>query len=207
MKNHLLPLSTVALLAFSCRSSPEAPAERDPKPPPAEISMEDAMVLVMEAAMPGAPHAKLATLVGNWSITGRSRMAKGAPWNEFTADATAQTILDGRFLTMDIRGSQTEGMPQAYRGFAVFGHDNLTGEFTQLYLTNYSTAARRLAGPIEGDSIVMTGTYANPMFGGAEEPAKLTLTLEDDDRFVWREYAWTEDGEEYVSIEVEHARR
>ena len=89
----------------------------DKKSPPDEKAAMEAMA---KYGTPGEFHKKLDPLAGDWTFKASFTMAPGATAFEMTGTATRKWILDGRFLTEDIK---SEGSPFPFHGLGVMGYD------------------------------------------------------------------------------------
>lgn len=83
----------------------------------------------MQMPKPGAEHAWLARLAGQW--VGQEHMAP-SPWNPQPSDATArvtsQMALDGFWLVTDYEQRQNDRV--TFRGHGLLGYDSIKGHYT-----------------------------------------------------------------------------
>jgi hypothetical protein len=62
------------------------------------------MAQMMALGKPGENHKMLADLNGNWNYTVKFIPAPGAPPQESKGTAVRKSILDGRFISMEVSG-------------------------------------------------------------------------------------------------------
>jgi hypothetical protein len=127
----------------------------EPELPPG-WSMQD-MQACMEAGTPGDHHAKLMKLEGTWTGTSEMWMAPDMPSSVTQTKWTAESVLDGRYLSMQVEGEIPRMGPFSGRGLA--GYDNVSGEFVADWVDSMSTGIMRGTGEMSGDGKTLTWEY------------------------------------------------
>ena len=97
---------------------------------------------MMEAMSPGPMHAKLETLIGEWSMAAKYRMSPDAPWEEFSADVEREWVLGRRFVKETVK---SEHWDAPFEGIGVIGYDNVREEYpiwTRGFATSVETPSR-----------------------------------------------------------------
>src|SRR5262245_46680531 len=85
-------------------------------------------------AKPGEEHARMKTLVGEWTTHGVLDMGPTRTTMDGTASITM--ILGDRYLRQEFRGTF---MGSPYEGRGVIGYDNATKEFVSVFIDNQRT--------------------------------------------------------------------
>jgi hypothetical protein len=106
--------------------------------PKAPTSAEDLAQIVAEAGKPGAEHAKLAPLAGNWTYTGKFWLDPGKPPIESTGTVERHWLLGKRFLGEKVVGTGFDGKP-GFEGLGLLGFDKSQNKYTMTWASNMST--------------------------------------------------------------------
>jgi hypothetical protein len=167
-----------------------------------EGGLDEATVKLMS---PGPMHAHLAPLVGSWDLTTRYRMTPEAPWEESTARAEREWILDGRFVKETV---EAEYMNQPFHGIGFFGYDNVREEYGFVWLDNMVTGMMTASGSSSdgGTTITFEGTNADPMSGEKDAWFRHVLRIVSDDENVFEMYARDPGGGEFQTMEIRATR-
>lgn len=122
----------------------------------ASMSAEEAMERMTEMAAPGAAHAALMARAGTWVVDSKYRMSPDAEWIVGRATVTAKPVLGGRYL-LEEHDMEMLGTPMS--GFLFLGFDNLTQEYTSLWMDTTSTWWVEARGTRGADGVTnMSGT-------------------------------------------------
>ncbi|MCK6481044.1 MAG: DUF1579 domain-containing protein [Planctomycetes bacterium] len=164
MRQRMLALLAATLFAAGCASTKGAEAPRK-EPAPAAAASGEPSAAEMEAwqkAMAlGEEHRRMAAECGEWTAAGKMWMAAGAPPTESTSEATIRMIHGGRFQVMDFRGDFM-GMP--FEGTGITGFDNVTKEYTSVWVDSMNTGTMITRGKATGPGrIELTGSMKDPM--------------------------------------------
>ena len=134
-----------------------APAGQPEMKLPPGWTMED-MTKVMQAGQPGKMHERLAQGAGTWDCKTTMWMAPGSDPMTSAGTTTAAPFMDGRYLKVEMAGEMPGMGP--YRGFGLYGYDNVAGKFTSMWVDNHSTGIMTSTGELSADGKVMTWTYS-----------------------------------------------
>jgi len=159
---------------------------------------------MMELMQPGAKHAKLEPLVGNFTMQGRWRMDADAEWQEIDgAEIEREWILDGRFVQERV---QAEFMGSPFEGMGLIGYDNLREEYTMVWVESMATGIWTSTGQLEGNTIVFEGRNSDAMSGQKEKWTRSVIDLSDAE-LTYKGYAKDRKGNEYLTAEMRSTRR
>lgn len=158
----------------------------------------------MAAGKPGAPHALLAKLAGDWTTVTEMSMAPGAPPMQTAGTATYEAIFEGRFLTQRFK-SDFMGMP--FEGRGLMGYDNTSKEYHSHWIDSMGTMAMFSKGKAGDDAKVISvgGSYSDPMTGGTKE-ARNVITIVDDDSHTMEMFEKDAEGKEHRTIVIKYTR-
>lgn len=132
-------------------------------------------------AAPGAEHAALMKLVGDFTAKHKFNMGKDAPpMPETMGSAHVASLLDGRFLQLQETG---ELMGAPYSAIKTWGYNVETKRYEGTWTYTHSTAIMVLkgSGSDGGKTITCDGSYDTAK--GAEN-FKITLKIVSDDEFI-----------------------
>ena len=130
-------VSAVALAADPPQMSPEQKA------------MMDKMA---KAATPGAPHAMLTKMAGEWSCKVKYQMDPSQPWQESQSTATVTGLMDGRYI-QEVDSGQMGGMP--FNGMGLYGFDNVSGKYVSTWIDNMGTGIMSSVGTADASGKVI----------------------------------------------------
>jgi len=182
MSNRIQPVLAAAIMC-----APLADAEPDERPSLGKQLAEKhiarftdgGMERWQEAMAPGMAHRFLAErLVGEWKTTARI-INMGEPGPEMVWTATAEPILDGRFIEHRSSGEMM-GMPLESR--MIVGYDNVKKLFHATFFDTTSTGVRTLWGNLDrdGDTLTLVGRMNEPMTGEVGKHFLMSWTFNDD---------------------------
>ena len=151
-------------MGYEANQPEMAPADMD-----MGMEMDPAVMMKMmdKMSQPDTDHhAMLKKMVGTWDMTARFMMEPGTEPEVSKGTTVNKLVLGGRQLmgevTMDMNFG---GAKYAMQGISVMGFDKGTNEFQSIWMDTMSTAQMRQSGEMDGDTLVVTGTSKNPMFG------------------------------------------
>jgi hypothetical protein len=192
------------LLAAPIRSvradEPKAPAPKQMSP--AEQQMMEKYV---KAATPGPEHQKLAKLAGKWKLQVTAWMAPGAPPQKSDGTAEFTSVLGGRYLQQEVKGSMA-GEP--FEGRGIEGYDNVTNERFGTWTDSMSTGLLVVRGKCaaEAKKCTFKGTMPDAL-AGKLVPMTETITYTDDDHFSFEMHGPGPGGKNYKMIEIAYSRQ
>jgi len=131
-------------------------------------------------------------------------MAPGTQPMESKGTSDAEMIMGGRFL-QDVVAGDAMGMP--FEGVGLTGYDNTSDEYTFAWIDNMGTGILRGSGKCSagGSVITLEGTM---MWPGVSEPLpfKQVVTVVDDQHQKMEWYVPSEEGEMFVTMELNYTR-
>lgn len=162
-----------------------------------------AMMAAWEKAMtPGPQHTMLMEQAGDWKYTLTYWMPGSGP---STSEGTAkrEAIHGGRALQESMTG---EWMGETFRGMALTGYDNVTGEFWSTWIDNMSTGLALTRGSWDEETKTLTfeGEMPDPM--GGTMMMRIVQKTESADREVSEFYERKGDDPERKSMEIVYER-
>lgn len=122
----------------------------------------DMMAAMAAAGTPGPWHKHLERMIGDWEGTYRMWMSEDAPAMEMPGHAHREWTLDGRFIKETVT---SEGPWGSFLGYGYLGYDNMTQQYTSVWLDNMSTGIWTESGAFDPE----TGIFR--MFGEHRDPA------------------------------------
>ena len=166
-----IALAIAALFVSAAAFAADAPPQMTPE----QKAMMDKMT---KAATPGAQHAMLAKLAGEWACTVKYQMDPSQPWQESQSTATITTLMDGRYI-QEVDAGQMNGMP--FTGMGVYGFDNVSGKYVSTWIDNMGTGIETSVGTADASGKVITyaATMSDPMTGKPTN-SRMVFTLVDD---------------------------
>ncbi len=185
----------VAAVAFAADAPPEMSA--------AQKAMMEKMA---KAATPGAPHAMLTKMAGEWACTVKYQMDPSQGWQESQSTATITSLMDGRYI-QEVDAGQMMGMP--FNGMGVYGFDNVSGKYVATWIDNMGTGIMTSVGTADPSGKVITyiGTMNDPVTGKATKE-RMVATMTDDDHHTFEMYG-TPPGakKEMKMMTIDYARK
>jgi len=159
-----LLLSTAALAA----DAPQMTAEQK--------AMMDKMA---KAATPGAQHANLAKMAGEWTCKVKFQMDPSQPAQESQSKAVITTLMDGRYI-QEVDTGTMSGMP--FNGIGLTGFDNVIGKYVFTWIDNMGTGIETGVGTADasGKVITMNATMNDPVTGKPTKSRMVTTIIDDN---------------------------
>ena len=167
---------------------------------------EKAMMEAWQKAMtPGAPHKQLDGMVGTWNTTVKMWMAPAAPVTESTGTSENKWVLGGRYIEQRFKGTF---MGQPFEGIGYTGYDNVTKQFTGMWMDNMSTGTMVSNGWAQADGKTwhFRSTMADPATGRMM-PIDEKVTVVDKNTHIMEMWAPGPDGKMYRSMEITYKRK
>jgi hypothetical protein len=162
------------------------------------------MQVWMDYMTPGAMHQMLAGQVGDWKTISRYWMDPSAEPMTYEGFAKTEMILGGRYQKSK-HNAEVMGMPM--EGISIMGFDNVTQEFSAIWIDNLGTGTAVAKGKYNESTktISMDGSMIDPM-SKSEMKFKQYFVLTDDDHFT---LIMNLDigGQEFKSMEIEFVRQ
>jgi hypothetical protein len=172
-------------------------------PAPDQKAMMEKMT---KAATPGAPHAMLAKMAGEWTATVKFQMDPSQPWQEVTGASVVTVLMDGRYI-QESNTSVMMGMP--FAGIGVTGYDNVLGKYVSTWIDNMGTGIMTSTGAADASGKVITwsGVMSDPMTGKSAKERMIT-TVTDDNHHTFEMYS-TPPGakKEMKTMSIDYVRK
>ena len=147
-------------------------------PPQMSAEQKAMMEKMVKAATPGAPHAALAKMAGEWSCTVKYQMDPSQPWQESQSTAIVTALMDGRYI-QEVDSGQMNGMP--FNGMGVTGFDNVSGKYVSTWIDNMGTGIMTSLGTAdEGGKVIRWNATMNDPVTGKPSKSRMVTTLIDD---------------------------
>ena len=181
---------------------------------PNKADMEKMMQQMMEMSKLNENHKLLSSLDGNWDYTGKMWMddnTSGAP-QEFTGAATRKTIMDGRYVSMEVGGDMQMPGPDGkmqtvpFKGMAMEGYDNVKKKFVSSWIDNMGTGIEFSEGKY--DPATKTFTYSMEMepMPGMKTKVREVVKIVDDTHMMLEWYE-TQKGKEKKTMEISYTKK
>jgi hypothetical protein len=119
-------------------------------------TMED-MQACMIAGTPGEQHKRLAEAIGKWETKCTMWMSPESEPVNSEGSSTVEEFMDGRYVKCEMEGEMPSMGP--YRGFGLYGFDNVSQRFVAMWVDNHSTGIAHGNGELSDDGKVLTWTY------------------------------------------------
>lgn len=167
--------------------------------------MQAHMAKAKEAGAPGANHAILKPLEGEWTVTGLSWMKPNDKPQQSVGTSSLAWILDGRFLKQTFKG---EWAGQPFEGLGFIGYDNLKKEYISVWMDNVSTGIFKATGRYDAatKTIKETGSFSCPMTGEKDMWFRSEWKIAGKNRHVYSMYIKDPAGKEFKSMELTYKR-
>jgi hypothetical protein len=189
-------------------TSPAAAAATSAQPNPAEM-----MAQMMELAKLNENHKVLTSLNGTWSYTVRMWMDGDTSKKPEESKGTAvrKSIMDGRFVVMDVSGKMEMPGPDGkimsmmFMGHAMEGYDNVKKKFVGSWIDNMGTGIMTTEGDYDPATKTFTYTGEYEAIPGMKQKIREVVKVTDKDHML---FEWYEDrgGKEMKTMEIDYKR-
>jgi hypothetical protein len=184
-------VSLAALFVAAAALAADAP----PQLSPAQKAMAEKMA---KAATPGAPHAMLTKMAGEWTCTVKLQMDPSQPAQESQSTATITGLMDGRYI-QEVDSGQMNGM--SFSGMGLYGFDNVSGKYVSTWIDNMGTGIMNSVGTSDASGKVITwiATMNDPVTG---KPAKsrMVTTMVDDNHHILEMFGVAPGGKKEMKL-------
>ena len=193
---------------------PAEPAKAKAGGQPSAADMQKMMQQMAELSKLNENHKLLSSLDGDWDCTIRLWMNPDpkAPPQESTSTATRKTIMDGRYVMMDVNGHMQ--MPDEggqmkdveFKGMGLEGYDNVKKKFVASWIDNMGTGIEFSEGKY--DPATKTFTYSMEMepMPGMKTKVREVLKLTDDTH-MFLEWYEMQGGKEKKTMEITYTKK
>jgi len=192
----------VSSLAFCMTAGAQAAQKKTPnrsKPAAAQPAEEQ----MMQNAMPGAEHAGLARLAGEYTTSTKLFMTPGAPPQESSGESKLWMTLDGRFLSEEDSGLF---LGQPTKGFKMVGYNNASKRYEGIWTYTMSTSIMTLNGTSRdgGRTISLAASFDDQ---AGKQRLDIVMRKTDDDHFVVELSGKAPDGKPGPRLETVYTRK
>src|SRR3990172_11607108 len=158
---------------------------------------------LQESLAPGGAHDLLGGLAGEWEGTARTWFEPGKLADESPIAGTIRSVLGGRFVVHEYRGSL---IGEPLEGIAILGYDLHRGRWQTAWIDTCHTGTQLMLAEGGGDEPSVVGGYPDPS-GGSDWGWRTEVELADADTLVITHFNVTPAGEEAKAVEIEYRRR
>ena len=172
------------------------------------------MKQMMELSKLNENHKMLTDSVGTWSYTVKMWMDGDSSKKPEESKGTAvrKSIMEGRFVTMDVTGKME--MPGAdgkkkemtFKGMGLEGYDNVKKKFVGTWMDNMGTGIMTSEGDYDPATKSFTYTGEFEMMPGMKQKIREVVKMVDKDHMT---FEWYEDhrGQEVKTMEINYTRK
>lgn len=155
-----------------------------------------------KAATPGAEHAALGRMVGEWDIEVRMYMDPSGEPMVSRGTSKTEWIMDGRFVRETVTG---DFMGDPFHGMGLTGYNNVTGDYESAWIDDHTTQLYRYRGWKDDEGrMVFVSESEDPVSGEMVKGRTVSEFLSDDE-MVTRSYEDRGDGE-VLTMELRYTR-
>jgi hypothetical protein len=143
--------------------------------------------------------------VGEWEGISRTWFEPGKLADESTWQATIYSMLDGRYLRYEYRGT-LQG--ERFEGKATIGYNTMTKQFEMAWIDSFhqNNGIMYCRGPQSETGFSVLGSYC-PVEGSEDWGWRTVFDLTDADHLTVRAYNIEPNGTEHLGIETHYTRR
>ena len=195
---------------------PAEPAKGKSEAKSSAPDMQKMMQQMVEMSKLNENHKLLSSLDGNWDYAIKFWMNPdpSAPPQESTGTATRKTVMDGRYVTMDVSGHMQ--MPGEdgkmkdveFKGMGIEGYDNAKKKFVASWIDNMGTGIEFSEGKY--DPATKTFTYTSEMepVPGMKTAVREVIKINDDSHMMleWYEKQGGK-GKEKKTMEISYTKK
>lgn len=158
-----------------------------------------------DANKPGEHHQQMAKGVGEWACVVKHFNPDGTT-TESKGWTSTTSMFEGRYIQSNFKG-EMPGMEGHFKGQALMGYNNATGEYECTWVDSMSTGIMLMKGKYETSSRTMTlvGECMCPI-EKKNKTMKEVTTWTDDDHYVSKFYDVGDEGKESPMMEISYTR-
>ena len=177
-------------------------------------SGESNMAKMMEMSKLNENHKLLSSLDGTWDYTLKFWMNPDpkAPPQESSGTATRKTIMDGRYVTMDVSGKfqapGPDGKPMDidFQGMGLEGYDNVKKKFVASWIDNQGTGIEFSEGKYDPATKSFTYTSEIEPMPGMKTKVREVIKVSDDSHMMLEWYEM-HGGKEKKTMEINYTKK
>ncbi len=173
-------------------------------PPKLTPEQQAEMEAYQKAGTPGAPHAAMAKMAGNYDMVVKSWPAPGADPEVEQGTAMRAMILDGRVMTEDAKSTM---MGQPFTGHGMQGFDNVTGKYWSTWNDSLSTGIMVSEGSCEANgACTYTGSWNDPV-KKSKFSVRMTTKWTSPTVQLFEMFGPGPDGKEFKMMEITYTKK
>ena len=182
--------------------------------PGAAPNEADMMKQMMDLSKVNENHKLLASLDGTWNYTIKFWMNPdpNAKPEESKGTAVRKSIMDGRYVVMDVTGKMQMPAPDGkmkdvtFKGMGLEGYDNVKKKFVESWVDNMGTGIESAEGTYDPGTKTFTYTAEIEPMPGMKQQAREVVKLGDKDHMTL-EWFENQGGQEKKTMEINYTRK
>jgi hypothetical protein len=211
------------LFAIAAFASPSLPQDQAASPvssptvatsPVAVPNEADMMKQMMDLSKLNENHKLLASLDGTWNYTIKFWMNPdpNAKPEESKGTAVRKSIMDGRYVVMDVTGKMQMPGPDGkmkdvtFKGMGLEGYDNVKKKFIESWVDNMGTGIELAEGTYDPGTKTFSYTAEIEPMPGAKQQVREVVKLGDKDHMTL-EWFENQGGQEKKTMEINYTRK
>jgi hypothetical protein len=216
-----IPFAMAAFASSSLAQDQAAPPASSPTvatspvaAPGGEPNEAEMMNQMMELSKLNENHKLLASLDGTWNYTIKFWMNPdpNAKPQESKGTAVRKSIMDGRYIVMDVTGKMQMPGPDGkmkdvtFKGMALEGYDNVKKKFVESWVDNMGTGIESTEGTYDPGTKTFTYTAEIEPVPGMKQQVREVVKLGDKDHMMLEWYE-NRGGQERKTMEINYTRK
>jgi len=181
---------------------------------PSAADMQKMMAQMMEMSKVNENHKLLSSGDGTWDYTVKMWMDGDTSKKPQESKGTAvrKSIMDGRFVQMDVTGKMqmpgADGKPKemTFKGHGMEGYDNVKKKFVGTWMDNMGTAIMMSEGTYDPATKSFTYTSEMEPLPGMKVPVREVLKLTDNNHMTFEWYE-NQGGQEKKTMEINYTKK
>jgi len=181
---------------------------------PSAADMQKMMEQMMEMSKLNENHKLLSSGDGTWDYTVKMWMDGDTSKKPQESKGTAvrKSIMDGRFVQMDVTGKMQmpgpDGKPKemTFKGHSMEGYDNVKKKFVGTWVDNMGTSITMSEGTYDPATKSFTYTSEVEAIPGMKTPVREVLKLTDNDHMNLEWYE-NQGGQEKKTMEIAYTKK
>jgi hypothetical protein len=224
IRSHIISISLAAMIvamivpqlfAQVTASSPSVATSPVAAPPATsgQPNPEEMMKQMMALAKTNENHKLLSSLDGSWNFTIKFWMNPdpNAKPQESKGTATRKSVMDGRYVVMDVTGKMQMPGPDGkmkestFKGMGIDGYDNVKKKFVSSWVDNMGTGIQSAEGTYDPATKAFTYTSEEEPVPGMKSQVREVIKIADKDHM---NLEWFENqgGQERKTMEISYTR-
>ena len=210
LKNTLFVLGLAAMAILSAvvcaQEEAVAPAQEAAKTELPPGMTEEMMAKMQEYGAVNENHKVLENFVGSWDYTMKWWMATDSTAEESTGTSEVKSIMGGRFIEQAVSGTS---MGQPFEGRGTTGYNNLTKEYTSIWIDNMGTGTLTSTASYDpaAKTLTETGSHTCPISPDGKRSFRAVTTIVDETAYTYEMYTNDEAGKEFKNMEITYKRK